>query len=268
VKWQYRDFTAWQADLLRGDEGRRIRGYWAAHLRGMAMPRLPRRASAGPYIPTRAGALQHFVVPVDVCERIMTVGRQVRATPFAAMLAVFYILLSKLTDSVDITVASLYANRARPELLRTVGFLSTLLLLRTRIDIDRSFSDTVSATRRTTVDAFLHQGMPSHLLPRGSDGPGALGGLIFQMIPPAKVSPKFSGLEIEWFDHFDDLSGRFDLELVLIPKDTGAIDLFVYYTTETYDSAWVRLLGSQFVRMAAALGQAPDQPLRSIPLPF
>lgn len=266
VVWQHRDFSRWQDEFLASDAATAHRDYWVDQLQGGTVPTLPRREVDRR--PTSfPSAIERVVLPADVAGRIVDLGKAARTTPFAAMLAAFKVLLAGVTGVHDLTVGSLFANRTRTETLGTVGFLTTMVLLRTRLDPSGSFADAVAMTRRTALDAFLHQGMPYHLLPaRAQAGPTRGDELVFQMIANVPQLPDFAGLQVEPYDVYEGLAGRFDFEVVLVPRAGGEMEAYFYYAADRYDGDWVRGLARRFGTVMATVGHDPTSPLSALDL--
>ena len=68
-------------------------------------------------------------------------------TLFGVMLAIYYVLIMNVTKENDLAVASLFANRTRSEVQYTIGFLTNMLILRTRCRSTESFTELVRRVR-------------------------------------------------------------------------------------------------------------------------
>jgi Condensation domain len=255
VGWQYAQFTAWQDRQFKSGRFDRHVAYWKDQLDGLDPPRLPFGDVADDTVVRRESA--HAMVGDEVGRRLRELARANNTTVFAAMLAVFYVLLQRRTGRRDLAVATVFANRTRPEVEGTAGFLANLVALRARLPEEATFTDVVTECRATVVDAFAHQEVPFHVLPR-TGGPATtarLDDIVFQMLAePIDLAIKAGGSEFRGL--VPDVVGRFDFELALMPCDDGfAVKL--YYTTGRVDPSWARGFVAEYVSIAASVRTGP-----------
>lgn len=161
--WQYRQFTRWQQEAAAAGELQAHQDYWQAALQGMRLPELPARVAVADVARPRP-ALATAALPGPVGDGLRGFARAERTTLFPVFLALYYLLLHGETGQADLTVASFFANRTRPELRGTVGFLANMLALRTSFDPAGSFRELVGRTRHTVTGAVLHQAVPTQML--------------------------------------------------------------------------------------------------------
>ncbi len=249
IGWQYPDYAAWQHGDAENGALAAHQDYWKSKLDGMRMPALPGTAAA-----TGEPALALGTIPADQADALRTFAKTHRTTLFSIMLSLYYRLLHQETGQADLTVASLFANRMRPEVQKTVGFFANMLALRTTLDPDRPFTDLLRATQRTVMDAVVHQSVPYQMVPVPSlrDSGGRVDDVVFQMLPdrrPESWNPTDvgAGLRIDTFRPSQGLS-RFGLNLTVIPRATG-FDVRLSYTRDRFTDAWAE----DFVRRYVAL---------------
>lgn len=258
--WQYADFAAWQEGLLGSDRFRRHEEYWRGQLQGAEAPPIPLRAGAAA---TRWGSEEGDVAP-EVAEKLRGLARRHRTTPFAVMLAICSSTLHRLTGGEDLALASQFANRSRPEVAGTVGFIANQVVLRTRLPARATFSDVVAATRATVLDGFAHQELPHHLVPR--DPPREAGrealrldDVVFQMLAePLEVAVDAGRARFEGM--VPDVVGRFDFELGIMPRGRG-FGAKLFYAADRLDPAWAQRFVATYVSVAAEVAAAPDTPV-------
>jgi non-ribosomal peptide synthetase component F len=201
-----------------------------------------------------------------VSDDLRAFARASRTTLFSVFLALYYVLLHTRTRQTDLTVASFFANRGRPELQLTVGFLANMLALRTAVDSTGSFTDLVAQTRRTVLDAVVHQAVPVQMLslPSLLHSTGRLNDIVFQMLPDRgpkawTPTPLPGGAEIDTFRPPQALS-RFGLNLTMIPRG-GRVEARLSYDRNRFEPGWTDHFLGDLAATAATVLDHPDRPL-------
>lgn len=262
--WSYARFVEFQRELMASPVWREHQDYWCRQLAGVRFCELPGSTRrVGP--DRRRTEIEPFEVAEDIVSPLNGVARAERATIFPVMLAVFYALMRDRTGSLDLAVASLFANRTRPEVRDAVGFFANMVVLRASLPERGSFRDIVRAARATVVQAMTHQEVPYQMVPLSAVGGGRSRAedLMFQMLPAPLHSSRAAGVEIRQLLPPDGLASRFDLEFVLVPRDGGGFDGMALYAADRFERAWVRGLACDYIRLAAALAGDPDAAVKS-----
>ena len=258
VRWQYEQFCQWQGDWLAGSEVNEDRAYWAGHLAGARVPRLPLR-------PTSSGAswLSASVtgtIDAALVSALEQIARQQHTTIASALLAIYYLVLREHTGDDDLAVASFMANRTRPELRNTVGLLANMVVLRTRIGGQDDFGEVLRRVHSTAMDAFVHQRLPYQLL-RGDTlaEPGRRpDDVMFQLVPQLPAPLRVAGTEAE-IVVTDQLGSRFECEFQLYPQHGGLQAVLCYDRARLDDDFAARLVGD-YLAMARELSTgSPDR---------
>ena len=167
-------YTAWGAAERAFWQPAKIESraaFWKSHLAGHQ-----RLWSALEGPETAADAHRRMVMHLsgELANAARELTRSCRATLFSTLLAAFQIALSRWTGADDILVGSPIANRTKQSLNETMGYFAGIVPLRGRVDQARSFSDSVRAVHRTTVDCFANA-MPFVELVRALGEAGAPG---------------------------------------------------------------------------------------------
>ncbi|MEU3502824.1 condensation domain-containing protein [Streptomyces hundungensis] len=258
--WQFGEFADWQRNALDNGELKGQLAYWERELRDLHLPALPSRADPGPRRTARVrGELSAATV---ASLRSLAVGRG--SSLFAAMLTLYYATLHRTTGRSDLAVASLYANRLRPQTRRTVGFLANMVVLRTRITPSAPVTEALRATHATVVGGFLNQGIPYQLLPlpgSGNDGARA-DDIVFQMLAEPVYSITVGDLDIEVLVP-DGVGSRFELELVLVPHSAG-FHVLLFYNEGRFTPAFAQEFVERFVATSELVAQKADLPVNRI----
>ncbi|WP_344786239.1 amino acid adenylation domain-containing protein, partial [Gordonia caeni] len=171
---QVADVAIWQSDVLGSVEdpdsviGRQL-DYWRARLSGAPdLLELPTDRPR-PARPSHRGVSVSFPVPAAIVDQIRSVAQQHGATPFIVLHAAFAVLLGRLSATDDIVIGSPIAGRGQEALDRLVGMFANTLTLRTRIEVNESFSELLDRVRDEDLSAFEHSDIPFEALVEAVD---------------------------------------------------------------------------------------------------
>ena len=101
-------------------------------------------------------------------------ARRSSATLFSTLLAAFQVALSRWTGMDDILVGTPVANRAKQAMHETMGYFAGIVPIRSRVDLDRSFTASLRTLHETSVDCFANA-MPFAELARALGDAGTPG---------------------------------------------------------------------------------------------
>jgi non-ribosomal peptide synthetase component F len=181
------------------------------------------------------------------------------------LLACLYAHLHGLTRQQDLAVASLVANRARPEVAETVGFFVNMVVLRTAVAPGEPFRRLLRATRKTVSDALAHQGLPFQMLPPHavrSEREGRVvraDDLVVQFVEGTGDETAFAELETEPLDldFGRDGDALFPLELVLGQRD-DLLQAHLLFRDDACSPGWARQFLSSYARLVERAAADPD----------
>jgi len=248
-RWQYADFVAWQDQLAANGVLERHRRYWEPQLAGIEPLPLGRESGTSGH---RTGVA---VASIDrhTVDALEQRARAAKTTLFTMLLTAFGLLIHHETGREDITVASLFANRMKPELRGTVGFIANPVLLRTAVGATVPFAELLLRTHRVVVDAFVHQEYPIYLLPSAllQRGTRRVDDVVFQMMPMAMRTVDHGALRVEPFPP-ESLGSRFELELTTVERREG-VQCLLFYNEERFDRAWATRFLQDFGAVARAV---------------
>ncbi len=150
----YSEFTAWQRDMLAGEEGRRARAFWATQLAGaphrLELPVDRPRPSRPSYRGASVSASLDAAAVRDLCQRLKT-------STFALTLTVFAVQLYRYSRQEDMVIGTPASGRPRTRFEETVGYFANMVALRARPRAATRFSE-LAAQIGETVAAALEYG--------------------------------------------------------------------------------------------------------------
>jgi hypothetical protein len=126
---QFPDYALWERARLEGDVLERAVDYWRNALAGVATVPLP-TDHPRPALQSAEGGLARLSFPPDLLVALRELARSQGTTLFVVMLAAVQALLQRYSGQDDIPVGTASANRTRPELARTMGYLVNTLVIR------------------------------------------------------------------------------------------------------------------------------------------
>ncbi|HET9226708.1 MAG TPA: amino acid adenylation domain-containing protein [Thermoanaerobaculia bacterium] len=260
---QYPDFAVWQRGWLAGEVLERQVSYWRERLAGLPeLLELPTDRPR-PAFRTGRGARHAFHLPGGLRD----LGRREGATDFMALLALFQILLSRLSGQEDLATGTVIANRGRSELEPLIGFFANTLVLRGDLSGRPSLRDVLLRTRESALEAYAHQDLPfEHLVealqpPRSTSHTPLFQVMLVLQNAPWKTPP-LPGLETTVIEGSNRTGGaRFDLTLDLA-ETTGSLE----YATDLFDAPTIARLAGQLATLLAEAVAAPSRLISELPL--
>jgi amino acid adenylation domain-containing protein len=262
LPFQFADFAQWQRRRLEGGDRERNLAYWKAQLSEQALPlELPadRPRSA---IQIAHGANCSLKLSKELVERLKTLSQREGVSLFMTLLAVFDLLLYRLTHQEDILVGTPVAGRDRTETEDLIGFFVNMVVMRADFREERTFRELLQQVRETALGAFAHQDMPYEELVAAVDPERDL-----SRTPLSQVSfnylnlgiPKMevAGLTMEPFGErvFD---AKLYLNLYLLESDEG-LTLFLLYIADMFSANRIQGLLEQYQTLLEQITKDPDR---------
>ena len=157
---QYGDYVSWQRRWLEGPEAAAQRAYWRAKLADLPAPA---PLGAGRAVGARAGtagfALQVPPSAVDTAA-VQRIAHECRSTPFAVLLAAFFLALRRAAGTDEPVVGIPVACRNRPGTENIVGYLVNTVAVRVQLDEVMTFRDVVAVVDAAVAEALTNQELP------------------------------------------------------------------------------------------------------------
>ena len=123
---QYADFAVWQRKWLEGGVLESELAWWKQRLAGVPPLELP-TDKPRPAVQTHKGALLPFVLPRELSEPLLALGRREGSTSFMVIMALFQTLLHRYSGQEDFAVGLPMAGRHHPGTEGLIGcFVNTL----------------------------------------------------------------------------------------------------------------------------------------------
>ncbi|RYZ33397.1 MAG: non-ribosomal peptide synthetase, partial [Myxococcaceae bacterium] len=266
---QYADYAVWQRAWLQGPVLETQILWWKQHLEGApATLELP-TDKPRPTTQSHRGASCPVHLPRDLSDALKALCQREGVTPFMALLAAWQLLLSRYSGQEDITVGSPIAGRRVVELEGLIGFFVNTLALRTRLEGNPSFRQTLARVKESTLGAFAHQDLPFEKLVEELQPPRILGrSPLFQVLfalqnaPTARLA--LPNLTLDLLS-IESATANFELELNLSEDSEGFAGTLTY-RQDLFTLAFAQRLSRHFVTLVEALVAQPERPFHLLPL--
>ncbi len=268
---QYADYAAWQRRRLSGALLEAELAYWRQALAGIPwVLELPADRPRPPVL-TYRGTRELFRLSVETAVGAAALGRRHEATPFMVLLALFEILLARLTGREELIVGTPVANRDRIETEGLIGFFMNTLALRVSLQGEPGLAALLPHVREAALAAYGHQELPfeklvEELKPARDLAHAALVQVMFTLLA-ASAPVALPGVELApaLEDAAETGTARFDLSLNLSDGADGLAGA-LEYNLDLFDPATVRRFAGAYAALLAAALADPGRPFWELPL--
>jgi len=164
LHFHYKDFSHWQRENSKSDHFEKSRAYWLTKLGGdLPILSIPPDFER-PNLKTYNGGTVKVVFSETQNNNFNKICKRTGSTRFVIALALFKLILHRLSHQEEIVVGTTIANRTHPYLENQVGFYVQTLALRDALNDEMTFDEFVSRVNETTQEAFEHSEYPFDLL--------------------------------------------------------------------------------------------------------
>lgn len=244
---QYKDFAAWQLQLLQSGALKEQEKYWLKQYAD-GVPTLNVLTDYNrPSLRSFEGDKVVFRLTEEETAKLKQLASDLQITLYMALLAVFNIFLSRYSGQEDIVVGTPVSGRSHADLLSTVGMFVNTLPMRNYPSGQKTFKAFVQELKDNTLTAFEHQDYPFEelvgklkLTRSLSRNPLFDVMFVMQNMSIPELTLDYQSLKPCEFQH---TSGKFDFTLEAVESGEGITCHFEYCTklfkTETVEQ-WVR----------------------------
>ncbi len=263
---QYRDFVHWQRDLLAGGEGARLLAFWRSRLLPAPPPLLlpadrPRPALAG-----YRGANVSVVFPEVLALGLRELAQREEATLNVVLLALWCVLLQRLSGQDEFVVGAPSAGRSLAEFAGVVGYFVDPVATPVRLSGNPTFRECLARLRAISRETLAHRDYPFMLLVEKLNLPrdpsrSPLFDVTFNFLSHREnpAAAELGTLSIAQAD------GKFDLTLTVI-DDGRLMTAALGYNLGLFERATAERFAALLRRLAEAVVADPEQRLSRLSL--
>ncbi|TCP54505.1 amino acid adenylation domain-containing protein [Tumebacillus sp. BK434] len=266
---QYADYGEWQREYLESGVLAEQLAYWREKLGGdLPILQLPADRKR-PVVQTQRGALEIFLVPLELADKLRALSQREGVSLFMTLLAAFKTLLFRYTNQTDLLVGTPIAGRTREEIEPLIGFFVNTLVMRTELSGNISFRELLQRVKNTAFDAYAHQDVPferlvEELAPERNLSHTPLFQVMFNLQNTSVEGMSLTGLTLEALD-VDTGSAGFDLTLSMTEGKAGITSRFEY-NCDLFDRSTIERMVTHFLTLLEAAAGSPEAELGALPI--
>lgn len=160
LKLQYKDYSEWENSGSQRAVIKRQEEYWLNKLFG-ELPVLNLETDyPRPAVQEVEGGGMNFTVDAKDAAELKAIGIEKNVDLFMVLLAIFSVLLFKVSKQEDILVGTVAAGRNSPDLEGIVGFFVNFILLRVHPSQEKRFINFLGEVKQETLEALDNQNYP------------------------------------------------------------------------------------------------------------
>jgi len=157
--YQFSDFARWQRRYMPRRLERQL-AFWKETLAGeLPVVRLPADRPE-PTVPDRRGGTRQTTLNEVRVEALDRLCREADVTRYMAILAIFEVLIHRLSGQDDLIIGTPVAGRSRSETESMMGCFINFVPLRADLGGNPRFRDLLARIRQTVLAAFANQDLP------------------------------------------------------------------------------------------------------------
>ncbi|MDX1997183.1 MAG: amino acid adenylation domain-containing protein [Thermoanaerobaculia bacterium] len=266
----YADFAVWQRQWLSGLDFERQLEFWRTTLEG-APPLLPLPTDRPrPTVQRYRGTNFVGYWSRTLTDDLQLLCRESGATFFVGLVALFDLLLARLSGSDDVVVGTPTAGRTRSEVENLVGLFLNTLALRLKVRPEKGFRSLLTDARSSILGAFGHQEVPFEQLLAALDIERSLAHtpifqhlLVLQNAVTAELDKQ--DLDFGWIP-LEGSVAKFDLSVAVNESKEAGLMWNWMYNVDLFDEATVQTMTRRLEALARGLLAEPERPVGSVSL--
>ncbi|MBN1172523.1 MAG: amino acid adenylation domain-containing protein, partial [Micromonosporaceae bacterium] len=185
-------------------------------------------------------------LPDTLTANIASLAQLTRTTVFDVLLAGFVALLHRYTSHSDIAIGTTISGRTIPASQPLIGAIADTLVLRTKIESDNTFAETLHQVRRCLTTAIRHQGVSfaeivKTIAPDRDPSRPPLYQIGFHLAPAGKGILASQPISTGAID--------LDLNLTVAHVADRSLCLTIQYSLDLFDAPTIHRLAAAYLRL-------------------
>ena len=233
VAYEYTDFAVWvreetNAQAIHED-------FWTQKLSGLARLNLPivqdRESVLAP-----AWRAATFSVEEEAYRKVKAFTEEAGVSDFMFFLAVYYIVLYKVTGDQDVVVGSDAQGRFAKQLQEVVGTFTNILPLRVSIDDHQPFLAFLADVKECVLEAIEHQDYPyDQMVAMMSAEDEVLVDVHFAFSNAINSTQELADLQFRSVELLERTTGEYELQVEVFEEKDSRFHVSLIYNTALYD---------------------------------
>jgi len=263
LRIHYKDYAAWQGQLLASEEGEKHKDYWqqkfADEIPVLNLPTdYPR-----PALQTQHGDALMVAIDPQVLLQLNQMGKVYGASLFMVLLSAVNAALFCYTSQEDIIVGIPIAGRNHPDLEEQIGFYVNTLPLRVQFNGDNTWAELLEKIKQTATEAYTHQDYPfdklvEELALQRDRSRNPLFDILVNM-PNQALKLDLEGVTVSPFLE-ESVTSKFDLNFTF-SEQPKTLQIRIEYNTDLFKPETIQKIGEELVVLLKAIVDNPNQTL-------
>lgn len=266
---QYQNYAAKQRETIAEELLERDLAYWKRQLGGeLPELNLPIDLSR-PAQSNLEGKACCFTIPSNMNQRIKSLCRQEKATPFMLITTVLKILLHRYTGQEDLIVGSLVSGRTHSSMEPLIGLFANTLVMRTQLQAELAFREALQKVRKVTLEGYQYQNLPfaklvAEVSPKRSPNTNPFFQVMLNMHNMLQTNENVPGLLIEEVD-IEHYPALVDLTLRVAEVQEELKCSFIY-NKDIFEEGTITRMAGHFITLLEGALTEPETPIARLPL--
>ena len=264
---QYKDYAEWLLEQKQKESIDKQKNFWLNQFENIPeLLELPIDFPR-PRVRNFSGRDIEFILSKEITQKLKDICDEVGCTMYMILLAIFKVLICKVSNQKDLVVGTAITGRKHAELENLIGLFVNILPLRSEIVRSKTFKSFLSSVKSNTLRYFENQEYPYEELVKLLDiprdpGRNPLFDVMFEYQTYSGPSSTIEDLSITPFDKNNRIS-RFDLSLTAREQEHKLYLTFEYATSLFKEETIHRFIG-YFQQIVATILSDVETPLSAI----
>lgn len=191
-----------------------------------------------------------FELSDDKIDALFKISQKEKVTMYSLLLAMYYVLLSKLSNQEDIIVGTSVLGRQREDLQKVMGVFANALPIRTQMQPDETFKSFLAKVKNNAFQCFANQEYPfEKLVGKLGLAPDLNKNPLFDVMfeyynfPEPKIDiPNATLVEME----LPNITTEFDFCMRISAKDDGQHAFHIDYRNDLYNKETIERFAAYY----------------------
>lgn len=261
LQLQYADFSEWQQSDAQKNTNGQQKDFWLQEFSNKPESLELPADFVRPAVKSYEGDVLGFNIGEMECQQLKRIAEAEKSTMFMVLLAIYNILLYKLTGKEDLVVGTPSSGRMHAGLDKLIGMFVNMVPVRNRIDRNKSYKQLLADLKDKTLACFDHQGftydsLVDELKLDRNTSHDMLFETVFSFENFGDTALEIPGMELIPYS-FKRKVSKFDISLTAVETKAG-MALQFEYATSLFKKETIQTFARVFQRIVSMVAATPD----------
>jgi acyl transferase domain-containing protein/NADPH:quinone reductase-like Zn-dependent oxidoreductase/acyl carrier protein len=267
LRIRYRDYSEWQIAFKQRETIKLQEEFWLGEFAG-EIPVLDLPTDyVRPAVQSYEGGSLNFEIGREETRALRAIASEAGATIFMMLLALYNVLLSKISGQKDIVIGTPIAGRRDGELQKVIGLFVNTLALRNYPSEGKTFRQFLNEVKERTLAAFRNQDLVfedlvKRVVVRRDPGRNPLFDVLFSMQNFEIQEVKVPGLKLKKYE-YEDKNSKYDLIFYATEAEERFICAFKY-GLKLFKEETIKVFIRYFLKIIAVVSEDPHKRIAEI----